>query len=191
MSFTPFHPGDTLWFCGRGFESRAIALGTCSFKQLFQGQWISHCGIIDGCGELVESTTLNDKALDAEQRAIRGVQFNDPTERISAYSGEVFLARLTQDEKLNKGEQLRLTRYLHRLEGRAYDKKGAFFAGTKVIKYLFDPDSESLFCSELVAMALMIVDRLGREQNPSTYTPAKLVRRLVSGGAFESLKKVN
>lgn len=190
MSFTPFNPGDTLWFCGRGFESRAIALGTCSFKQLYRGQWISHCGIIDGCGELVESTTLNDKALDKSQRAIRGVQFNDPTARIDAYSGRVYLARLTHDERLNKGEELRLTRYLHRMKGLPYDMKSALFAGTKIIKYLFEPDSKALFCSELVAMALMNVDRLERDTNPSTYTPAKLVRRLVAGAAFDSLIQV-
>lgn len=190
MSYTPFQPGDTLWFCGRGFESRAIAMGTCSFKQLWRGQWISHCGIIDGCLELVESTTLNDKALDAEQRVLRGVQYNDPTNRIDAYSGRVYLSRLIPDERLELAEQAKLTRYLHSLEGRQYDMKGALFAGTKIIKYLFEPDAKSLFCSELVAMALMNVDRLERDTNPSTYTPAKLARRLVAGGAYESLVRV-
>jgi hypothetical protein len=64
------------------------------------------------------------------------------------------------------------------------------FAGTKVIKYLFDPDAKRLFCSELVAMALMNVNRLERDHNPSTYTPGKLARRLVSGAGYEPLVRL-
>lgn len=190
MSYTPFRPGDTLWFCGRGFQSRAIAFGTCSFKQLWGGRLISHCGMVDGCRDLVESTTLNDKALDAEQRAIRGVQFNEPNRRIAAYSGRVYLARLAERERLTAQESDRLTGYLHSLRGIEYDMRSALLAGTTWIKYLFEPDAKSLFCSELIAMALMDIRRLDRDVNPSTYTPASLVRRLVNGGMYQSLVRL-
>jgi hypothetical protein len=192
MSFTPFHPGDTLWFCGRGFESRAIALGTCSFKQLFQGQWISHCGIIaQHRGKLkhFESTTLNDMACDEARRKIRGVQVNDPHKRIMQYDGRVYLAR--PRKPLTPEQSEALSNSCRAFLGTPYDMPGALRAGTLWIKRYFDADPSLLFCDEFMAFALMDCGKIPEGSfNPSAVTPAWLARWLVHNAVYQPLVRL-
>ncbi|MCW5569209.1 MAG: hypothetical protein KIS84_13400 [Dokdonella sp.] len=186
-------PGDTLWFCGRGFASRAIGLWTASVPQLLCGRLISHVGIVydDGCKiRHCESTTLNDQATDERRRAIRGVQVNDPWQRIEGYSGRVYLGRFPERGRLTRRQSLKLAEYLGMMGTTSYDMFGALLAGTTWIKRIFAPDATSLFCSELVAMALMDCDVLPRTFNASTATPAWLARHLVSVGICEPLRRV-
>lgn len=192
MSLTYFSPGDTLWFCGRGFESRAIALGTCSLKQLVQGQWISHCGIIaQHRGKLkhFESTTFNDLACDEARRKIRGVQVNDPHKRIMQYDGRVYLAR--PRKPLTPEQSEALSNSCRAFLGTPYDMPGALRAGTRWIKRYFDADPSSLFCDEFMAFALMDCGKIPEGSfNPSAVTPAWLARWLVHNAVYQPLVRL-
>jgi hypothetical protein len=191
---TYFNPGDTLWFCGRGFVPRSIALWTCSPAQLFRGQLISHCGIIaEAFGRRplhFESTTLNDKACAVQFRNVNGVQAHDPREQIESYQGRVYLGRLVEGERLGQEQSRRLTGFLGEQLGAPYDMQSALLAGTRFIKRWFAPDATSLFCDELVAMALMHVKALPRTFNPSSVTPAWLARHMVNVGVMQKLVRV-
>lgn len=192
MSLTYFQPGDTLWFCGRGFTSRVIALGTCSCKQLAFGQLISHCGIIaQHRGKLkhFESTTLNDLACDEARRTIRGVQVNDPHQRILTYGGRVYLSRMRKPLTAEQSEALSAS--LRAFLGTPYDMPGALRAGTRWIKRFFDADASLLFCDELLGFALMDAGKIPEGSfNPSGVTPAWLARWLVHNAMGTKLARL-
>ena len=189
MSLTYFTPGDTLWFCGRGFASRAIGLWTTSLKQKWNGQLISHCGIIAqhrGHIKHFESTTLNDLACDEARRLVRGVQVNDPHKRIMGYDGRVYLARPWKP--LTVEQSTALTASCQAFLGTPYDMPGALLAGTHWLKRYFDADRTFAFCDEFVSFAMMdarmVVEGL---YNPSEKTPVWLARWLVRMGIFRPL----
>lgn len=183
--------GDTLWFCGRGVDSRAIAIWTTSLKQKFRGQLISHVGLIAKRGnefKHFESTTFNDAACDAARRKIWGVQCNDPWDRIDNYDGRVYLGRLVYP--LRPRQSARLTEFCEGALGRPYDYKQAVLAGTRWIKhYLSVPDESLLFCDELVGMGLMRAG-VAKGFNPSAETPASLARRLVNWWVMKPLQRL-
>jgi hypothetical protein len=192
MSLTYFSPGDTLWFCGRGFASRSIAFGTCSFKQVLLGQLISHCGFIaQHRGKLkhFESTTFNDLACDEARRKVLGVQVNDPHKRIMQYSGRVYLARPRR--ALTNEQRAALSISARAFLGTPYDMPGALRAGTRWIKRFFDADPSALFCDEFAAFALMDCGKIPEGSfNPSAVTPAWLARWLVHNAVYRPLVRL-
>lgn len=189
---TFLRPGDGLWFCGRGFASRAIALWTCSIPQLLAGQWISHCGtIVRMNGEIkhVESTTMNDMACDIQQRQVRGVQVNDPWERIGAYQGRVYMTRLRVP--LTKQQSEALTASAEAFLGTPYDTRQALLAGTRWIKRYFAADRSAVFCDELRSMLLMDAGKIPEGlYAPHDETPASLLRRALRTGIETSLLRL-
>ena len=162
----PLTPGCLTWFWGREFVSRAIALWTCSLKQMWRGELISHCGIVsfDTKANIrhYESTTLN------TPENFRGVQKNDPYQRIDDYAGRVYISR--PRVPLTVGQSKRLTVSLEAFLGTPYDMPGAILAGTRWIKRYLDADRSELFCDELVSMALMD----SRKLTEGTFAPAEM-----------------
>lgn len=190
-----FQSGDVLCFAGREFASRVIAFKTCSWGQLFRGEWFSHCGIVApyaGNAKLFESTTLAEMPCDIQKRRVSGVQAHDPAERIAKYDGKVWLLRLVEHNKLRERKALRLSWFLQRAIETPYDYEQALLAGTNWIKRSSwtRPDKSSLFCDELVAMALMSIDVIGDAFNPSTVTPAWLAWFLVDRWIYEAPRRL-
>ncbi len=192
MSLTYFTPGDTLWFCGRGFESRLVGLWTASLKQLWHGQLISHCGVIAqhrGKIKHFESTTLNDMACDEARRLVRGVQVNDPHKRIMGYSGRVYLARPRKPLSVEQSQLL--TASCQAFLGTPYDMPGALLAGTHWLKRHFDADRTYAFCDEFMSFVLMDAEKITEGlYNPSEKTPAWLARWLVRMGIYKPLVRL-
>lgn len=167
----PLTPGCLTWFCGREFVSRAIALWTCSLKQIWRGELISHCGIVsfDSKANIrhYESTTLK------TPENFDGVQANDPYQRIDQYEGRVYISR--PRVPLTVGQSKRLTVSLEAFLGTPYDMPGAVLAGTRWIKRYFDANRNEVFCDELVSMALMDSRKLTEGTfAPGDMTPASL-----------------
>jgi|GEM_PF-5613687 len=192
MSLTYFTPGDTLWFCGRGFASRAIGLWTTSLKQKWNGQLISHGSFIAphrGKIKNFESTTFNDLACDEARRKVLGVQVNDPHKRVLTYTGRVYLSRPRNALKAEQVEAL--SNSARAFLGTPYDMPGALRAGTRWIKRFFDADPSALFCDEFMAFALMDCGKIPEGSfNPSAVTPAWLARWLVHNAVYQPLVRL-
>ncbi len=184
----PLTPGCLTWFCGREFVSRAIALWTCSMRQLWEGQLISHCGIIaldprTCLPAHYESTTLK------TPEHFRGAQKNDPWERIDKYDGRVYVSR--PRVFLTRAESRRLTTSLEAFLGTPYDMRGAALAGTRWIKRYFDADRKEVFCDELVSMSLMDTGKIQEGlYAPAEMTPASLAAWLSRMGIYSAPERV-
>jgi len=183
----PLTPGCLTWFCGREFVSRAIALWTCSLKQMWRGEFISHCGIVsfDTKANIrhYESTTLK------TPENFRGVQKNDPYQRIDDYAGRVYISR--PRVPLTVGQSKRLTVSLEAFLGTPYDMRGAGLAGTRWIKRYFDADRSSVFCDELVSMTLMDSRKLTEGTfAPGDMTPASLAAWLSRHDIYRPVERV-
>lgn len=192
-----FMPGDILAFAGCGWESRMIALWTTSLRQKLTGQMISHVGIcarhIDTARDTrrilhFESTTLRDLPCLIAGHKVRGVQANDPWERIDGYDGKVW--RLRPARPLLTKPSKDLSKFLTENLGRPYDTFSAMVAGTFYIKKLFDHDAEAFFCDELVAMALFEAGHIPQTFNASSVTPAWLCRELVRVGLYRKPERL-
>lgn len=100
--------------------------------------------------------------------------------------------RLVPSWRLDKSECELLERMLLDFATRAigYDMGGALLSGTRLLKWsrwMPGADLEQLFCSEMIAAALMRCHRLPQD-NPTRYSPALLMRRLVKLGVYEHHK---
>ena len=184
------HPGDVLLWGGRTWSSRAIQFGTCSWKQLFRGQWFSHigiCGHWQGVLKHWESTTLCPLVCEAQNKLVNGVQCHDPYREIAEYDGCVWLLKMREPLR---PLQVKLLEALleHRL-GTNYDLPGALIAGTTWVKRLMDPDASTLFCDEFVAMTLIDM-HIVSGFNPSTITPAWLAWKLVNDFKYEPAVRI-
>lgn len=185
-----FKAGDLLLWSGRTWQARAIQSLTCSWRQLFTGQWFSHVGILGHHGRLLlhwESTTLCPLPCFIQGRLVSGVQCHDPYREIREYDGSVWHLELR--DPLKRWQQDRLGFLLESYLGTDYDLPGALTAGTTWLKRLMDPDASTLFCDEYVAMALIdlhIVDGF----NPSTITPAWLAWKLVNDFKYKPAVRI-
>jgi hypothetical protein len=186
-------PGDLIFFAGRGLVSRAIALGTCSFRQLYQRQWISHVGIVfnalDGTF-ICESTTLCDWPCYIRQKKINGVQCHPPRQRVEAYAGHVWIARLNEGSRLKSAESVKLSRLCKSKLGTPYDKLGAAICGNDFIKRFWHFGAHSAFCSELCESLIRQIPRnIGNaERAAGTYSPAELARDSLTSGLYDELE---
>ncbi len=183
----PLTPGCLTWFCGRELVSRAIALWTCSLKQIWHGQLISHCGIVsfDKQANLshYESTTLK------TPENFDGVQKNDPWERIDQYEGRVYVSR--PRVLLTRSQSRRLTTSLETFLGTPYDMPGAMLAGTRWIKRHFDADRSQVFCDELLSMTLMDAKVVTEgTYAPGDMTPASLAWHLSRMGTYQPMVRL-
>jgi hypothetical protein len=138
----------------------------------------------------VESTTLAPRPCRVLGRRVAGVQAHDPAARIADYraaGGRVVCYRLVPIEALSNSESMLLDHILIEHFVRPalpYSLTGALLSGTRVFQWtrLFPlADLRQLFCSELIAAVYMRLGRLPRD-NPTRYSPARLLRTLVRHG---------
>ena len=166
--------GTVIGFSGRGWKSHLINLGT--FGLPFLG--LSHIGIINREGQLVESTSLDPETPCLVKGNRSGCKAVDLSERIRSYRGRVYAYPLTS--RLLADERDALATWLRRQLGKPYDFVGALsssgLGGSGVGALLRWHDPDALYCSELVAEALRKVNRF-RSPSPN-YSPNCLLRRL-------------
>jgi len=196
MSKTDFHDieyrsGDTLHWAGRSLVSRGIALRTCSPRQFWDGQFISHSSIIapyQGALKNWESTTLCPLPCDAQGEMVDGVQCHNPYKEIDAYDGKVWLGRLNRP--LDNDQIRSLEESLTGQLGVPYDMTGAMLAGTRWLKQWFYPDASSLFCDELVLNEFMKLSIVPRTFDSQEKSPAWLAWMLVKFGYVPQLVRI-
>lgn len=188
-------PGDIACCYGTDLASRAISCGTASL--IHKPKWgPSHVAIIvadpeDASRRLLwcESTTLSHIPCQIAGQRVSGVQFHEPMTRVDEYlrgHGGVDLYRLNPFHRLDAAEVDLLGQLLREVAGIGYDMGGAILSGTRIFqlsKFFPGANSESLFCSELVAAVLMRLNRMNHT-NPARYNPGRLVRELVRTGKY-------
>lgn len=162
--------GDLIFFSGRGLTSWLIKRATRSD--------FSHVGIVvrdPAFGVLlVESTTLSKMPDLWTGRRTEGVQAVYLSQRIATYQGAVWIAR--GKRPLERAEEERLARVLYELRQRPYERSYWTLARAALPNWLGGngPDPSSLFCSELVAIALQAVGRLPMSPPADAYAPHEL-----------------
>jgi hypothetical protein len=198
MEAAQLKPGDILACYGTDRVSRTISFGTASVRRP-RRLWLgpSHVGIVvehPSRGLLVvESTSLCDHPCVFQGRRVSGAQAHYPEQRIGDYltaGGRVDVWRLNPFWAFSDGESAEITQLLCRyFVGRhlRYDMRGAITSGTRVLcKVLswLETDLETVFCSELLAFALMRLHRLPLD-NATQFSPARLLRRLYALNVYD------
>lgn len=194
--------GDIFACWGADWMSRLISLETSSIRGPRAMRFApSHVAI--ACSRFYpqhlhqcwwESTTLADRACLEAGRKVAGCQVHEIENRIADYvefGGTVSIYRLTEFDALSQAEETQLRTLLGSVVGDdvrhpvTYDTAGAICSGTRLVKRItfWRNQLDSLFCSELLAAVLQRLGRLCRE-NPSTFTPGRLMRRLISEGTY-------
>lgn len=198
--------GDIFACWGSDLISRAISLETSSPFGPSQFRWApSHVAV--ACPRWYphdhlrcfwwESTSLANRSCLEAGRVVRGCQVHQIVDRLRDYcdaGGRVSVYRLTEFDQLTENEVHQLRTLLGQCVGDAddderqpitYDTAGALCSGTRVVKRFtfWRNQLDSLFCSELLAAVLQRLGRLCRE-NPSTFTPGRLLRRLLGEGTY-------
>lgn len=144
-----------------------------------------------------ESTSIAKRPCLDAGRIVSGAQVHQIWDRIHDYTvagGTVVVYRLTDIDAMNAEEQLHLVDMLQKFTGRpdrqpvTYDTVGAICSGTRVVRRIsaWRNQLDNLFCSELIAAVLQRLCRLCR-RNPADYTPARLLRALVTQGTYRRL----
>ena len=191
-----FQPGDIVACYGADWVSRVIQAVTWSaWAPAGLNRGPSHIAIISESDRgllWVESTTLCPHPCLIRNQLVSGCQAHHPETRTQDYlkaGGRVELYRLTDINQLDREERLLLRGILfrHILSCPVgYDLGGAILSGARAIRWLGllpGADLHSLFCSELVAAILMRLNRLNHA-NPTGFSPARLLRTLVSQGKY-------
>lgn len=198
MDALKLRPGDILACYGTDGASRLVSAWTSSIRrpaELRLGP--SHVAIcVDHPGRgliLVESTTLCDHECLFRGEAVSGVQAHYPEERINDYhaaGGHVDCWRINDYWRLSSREELFLWEVVAKHfedDQIAYDLRGAITSGTrllcKIVSFL-ETDLERLFCSELIAAALMRLNRMPIA-NATRYNPARLLRQLARSNVYQ------
>ena len=198
--------GDIFACWGGDWLSRGISLETSSLMGPREVRWApSHVAIACprwyphdhlGCFWW-ESTSLIDRPCLEAGRSVAGCQVHHIRDRLIDYvrsGGRVSVYRLTEFDCLTEEEQRHLRALLGQCVGDRhdedqqpvkYDTAGALCSGTRIVRRftLWRNQLDSLFCSELLAAVLQRLGRLCR-QNPSSFTPAQLMRRLLTEGTY-------
>lgn len=166
--------GDLVLFSGNNPISSLIKLMTRS-------KW-SHVGMVYkllGDVFIWESTSMSN-VPDNEGNYINGVQLTLLSNRIQKYDGNVTIQRLLFDREEKTLKQLAAFRNL--VKSTPYEEsiaelfKSAYDTPITRIGELFnfrdnEEDLSSLFCSELVAKALQVIDVLNNETPANEYVP--------------------
>lgn len=183
--------GDVIAFSGTS--------GFSGFIRLFTKSQYSHVGIViksetEMFGDtlfLCESTTeLGTTNADGRQ-VIKGVQTHFLSQRLAMYQGGAWIFPL-KESLAPEGSQ-KMVNWLRNIYAKAvpYDSVQIFGAGLDSIENAFGlqnkPDYNRLFCSELVAKALLLGGALDPEDNinPSSQTPAEVTRFKCFGQPLE------
>lgn len=199
--------GDLFACWGGDWLSRAISLETSSLLGPTPMRWgPSHVAI--ACPRWFplhhlqcywwESTTLTQRPCLEADRPVSGCQVHPIVSRLHDYTrggGRVSVYRLTEFDALTERDVTQLRALLGQCVGDVddtkrqpvtYDTAGALCSGTRIIKRftLWRNQRDTLFCSELLAAVLQRLGRLCR-QNPSEFTPAKLMRKLLTEGTYQ------
>jgi hypothetical protein len=196
-------PGDVFACWGSDWISRGISLPTSSLIGPRGVRWApSHVAI--ACPRWYphhercfwwESTSLTDRTCLESGKEVSGVQVHEISGRLHDYvnpGGRVSVYRLTKFDVLTSPEVSELRKFLGdclaenaETESVPYDTKGALISGTRLIRRitLWRNQLDTLFCSELLAAALQRLGLMCRE-NPSWFTPARLMRRLLIQGTY-------
>lgn len=190
--------GSLVFFCGHGFISRAIALRTCSWAQLFDRQWISHVGFtIDYNGDevLIESTTLDNLPCLIAEKQVKGVQAHRLQDRLENYVGRVFISRPVIDGmgvRFLKARAKKLRQAALSKIGEPYDGVGALITGGEFLKHWFMFNPKRFFCSELTAWALTEADMCPARKNTKfgLVTPSELALDTEYGDGWQKLKEI-
>lgn len=198
MDACQLKPGDILACYGSDRVSRFVSLWTGSLRRPARLRIApSHVGI---CVEhpqrgmlLVESTSLCGRPCLFRGKPVSGVQAHYPETRINDYvvnEGRVDVWRLNAYWELSTAENTVLWQLLARHLGdqeTLYDMRGAITSGTrllcKILTWL-ETDLERVFCSELIAAALMRLHRMPLA-NATRYNPGRLLRQLYSLNVYQ------
>ncbi|MGD9644292.1 MAG: hypothetical protein AB7U73_01180 [Pirellulales bacterium] len=188
-----FRAADILAFSGRSRLSRLIKAATVPPWYWFRAHWrcVNHVAILarlkddDGTARLfaIEATTQASEPCAITHRLVSGVQAHLPTRLVASYPGYVFRARINWASKVQWTEHQLLSDFLQQFVGQPYDYLDAVRSATGRSHL---PSLKSLFCSEVVAAALVRIGRLPADQAPDRYTPAKLMKRLVYNGIYDT-----
>ncbi len=176
MALATLKPGTIIAFWGTDWLSQLISVSTLG---------PSHVGIIGGlkldkcAGPIIyESTTLSYEPCLINDEFIDGVQAHCLASRVASYKGAVHAYHLHPSLELSPLETMKLDGYLKSMLGKTYDTKAAVFSATHLLKYRFKhPDLDTIFCSALVARALMLLNRMNWS-NPEWFSPSGLVHEL-------------
>ena len=144
-----------------------------------------------------ESTMLAKRPCLDAGRPVSGAQVHMIGDRIADYlsaGGTVVVYRLTEIDRMSLDEQMKLVDMLQTFTGGpdrspvTYDTVGALCSGTRYVKRFtaWRNQLDNLFCSELIAAVLQRLCRLCR-RNPAQFTPARLLRSLVTQGTYREL----
>ncbi len=188
-----YRPGDILAFSGRSRMSRLIKAATVPPWYWFRAHWrcVNHVAMVarlkddEGTTRLyaVEATTENGEPCAIKHKTINGVQAHLPTRLVTAYPGYVFRARVNWASPVRWNESEMLSTFLQQFIGCQYDYLDAV---RSVRGRSHIPSLKSLFCSEVVAAALVCLGRLPADLAPDRYSPAKLMKRLVYNGICDT-----
>jgi len=134
-----------------------------------------------------ESTSLCDRKCRCWGERRSGAQVHSIDDRIEDYTAEggaVEVYRLNSWSMLEKRDEERLRVVLMDFLARrvGYDVLGAWGSVHRFSRHV-DADAQKVFCSELVALALMELNKLPR-RNPATFHPNKLIRSLLRMGVY-------
>jgi len=173
-------PGDAIGFSGTDFVSDAINLGTLGWPR-----WgISHIAIVTEHPEhgicLAESTTMASQPCLIRGERVNGAQFQPIKRRVNEYAGRVwhYPLRVPIGPPMTRELNIALVDLVENECG--YDYLGAvrsrsmIYAMIRRWKYGRE-DLETLFCSELVALAWSRFD-LFETTNVSGWNPNALIR---------------
>lgn len=189
MASKPYKAGDLIFFSGRQWwPSRFIAFITWSWRL-----WVSHVAIVvdwESEPRLLESTTIDSVPCLVTGERVKGVQLHEIEERIAAYPGRVYVARLIDEQKLNWVEKKKLTRMALKVIGTPYSEVGAFLAGTNFIKraWWFYGKLNITYCSGLCEWLLKNVDRWDWQHVRSS--PARMARIAAEEGRWNPLERI-
>lgn len=194
------HPADIFACWGTDPLSRAISLHTA--RVTGPVRWgPSHVAIACPRNDTGhsrcywwESTGLASRQCLASEQRVRGCQVHVIRDRLQDYTqagGTVCVYRLSPLDALTEDQTRLLFRMLSSFVGGdtmrhvAYDTKGAMLSGTRLLRRVLLGKNQlnTMFCSELLAAVLQRLGLICR-QNPATYTPARLIRRLLRDGTY-------
>ena len=160
--------GDIVLFSGKGGISAGI-------KWFTNSKW-SHVGMVVRLPEwdivlLWESTTLSDISDITTGEETQGVQLVPLSERLSKYTGDACIRKLS----INVTSEMKnaLSKLREELKGRPYEKNKI-----ELIKAAYDgffgeneENLSSLFCSELVAEAYQRMGLIREDVKSNEFTP--------------------
>lgn len=166
--------GDIVLFGGESRFCRTL-------KRFMSSHW-SHVALVcrpNGNGPLLLwEATLSSALPDVMTREIApGVGLYDLTDWITHYEAETAIRRL----HIERTPQMRraLLDFYHEVRGRPYERSWLQLVRSMLIPLLtnHEPDLTSLFCSELVAEALIRMKLLARRPPSNTYSPKDFSQR--------------